>query len=312
MTSKAGFCVLLLAATGQLRAQTEVALQPLAQQVRRLEDALNYLGQPFTAQVHQELNQAMSLANEREAVARIQKILDPYVLLVVNINAESRVKVSQGDAKPSLVEGGTRHFLVKGENEAGVTAPLRAESPNSGPTSLQSQGEPEPKLELTPEDAKERWANIEVYNKPPMGRRLSGLPVEYQILEIYSRDRGQRSAKIAFNVGQGTQDIGFRNDILVLFNSEPAREITLRVKNHKNEPAFASFVIKDRLQRIYPNPSKRLAPDFPFQPQIYRYDGETIRLPDGYYTRESEREAARKAYDHAREVYRKLAAESVQ
>ena len=48
-----------------------------------------------------------------------------------------------------------------------------------------------------------------------MDRRLSGLGLDYRILEIYSRDSGQRSAKISFNVGQGSQDIGFRNDVLI-------------------------------------------------------------------------------------------------
>jgi len=35
---------------------------------------------------------------------------------------------------------------------------------------------------------------------------------------------------------------------------------------------MAALVVKDRYDRIYPNPSKRLAPDFPFQPQVYRFD----------------------------------------
>ena len=117
-----------------------------------------------------------------------------------------------------------------------------------------------------------------------MRRRLTGLALEYAILEIYSRDAGQRSAKIAFNVGQGTQDIGFRNDVMIVFTALPARRITLRVKDEKGRPTMASFVIRDRLDRIYPLPAKRLAPDFFFQPQIYRADGETVQLPAGYYT----------------------------
>ena len=56
------------------------------------------------------------------------------------------------------------------------------------------------------------------------------------------------------------------------------------MKDEKGKPAMASFVIRDRLDRLYPNPAKRLAPDFFFQPQIYRADGETVRLPAGYYT----------------------------
>src|SRR5262249_33694136 len=111
-----------------------------------------------------------------------------------------------------------------------------------------------------------------------------GLPVEYVILEIFSRDSGQRSAQIAFNVGSGTQDVGSRNDVSILFTALPAKVVTLRVRDESGKPSVASLLIRDALGRIVPNQSKRLAPDFPFQPQIYRADGESIRLPDGTYT----------------------------
>ena len=261
-----------------------VPLQPLAQQVRRLEDAMNYLGQPFPAADHTAINAAIANADEGAAVAELEKILDRYALAIVDINAESRVKVEPGPAKPELVEGGTRLFLVKVINRANVTAPLRVASPNSGNVYIPSIGNTEPKLELTPQDAAGRWAEISIYDKPPMERRLSGLALDYRVLQIYSRDSGQRSAQISFNVGQGSQDIGFRNDILVLFNALAAHTVKLRVRDEKGQPAMASFVIRDRLNRLYPNPSKRLAPDFFFQPQIYRADGESISLPAGYYT----------------------------
>ena len=285
----AAFCAALLFEAVPVSAQPTTPLQPLAQQARRLEDAMNYLGQPFSAEVHDGINQAVAMEDEAGAVARLQELLDPYVLAEVNINPESRVKVVPGAADPVLVENGTRLFLVKVINEAGVRAPLEVESPNSGPTSLRyrSAEEHEVEQELTEQDVKERWAEISIYRRPPMLERLSGLGVEYQILSVYSRDRGQRSAKIAFNVGQGSQDIGFRNDMLVLFNIAPTRPITLRVKDENGQATIAGFVIKDRAGRIYPNPSKRLAPDFPFQPQIYRADQEKVLLPAGYYTMES-------------------------
>lgn len=267
-----------------VRAQGPVPLQPLAQHVRNVEDALSFLGQPLPDAIHQQINRAVAMTNEAEAVAAIEKALEPLVLLTVNINPESRVKVALGEAKPELVEGGTRLFLVKVENQAGVRARLRVESPNSGQTYLTSRGEAEPNMELTQQDVKERWSDIAIYDRQPMSERLSGLTLEYAVLTVYSRDRGQRSAKISFNVGQGTQDIGFRNDVTIVFGIQPSHTITLRVKNEKGEHAFASFLIKDRQERIYPNPSKRLAPDFPFQPQIYRTEGETVQLPAGYYT----------------------------
>jgi hypothetical protein len=261
-----------------------VDLQPLAQQVRRLEAALDFLGQPLQVKTQQAIDAAVSSNDERAAVDAIQQALDPYALAIVEINPESRVKVQRGKADAALVQGGSRLFLVKVINRAGVTSPLAVESPNSGNVYLRSTGDPAPKMSLTQSDVRDRWANIAMADTPAMPKRLSGLPVEYQILEIYSRDAGQRSANISFNVGQGSQDIGFRNDMLVLFHAEPTREIPLHIFDESGQPAFASLTIRDRLNRIYPNPSKRLAPDFFFQPQVYRSDGETISLPPGEYT----------------------------
>ncbi len=278
------FLALAFGAPNWVRAQTEVALQPLAQQTRRLEQALLYLGQPLPAESSRVINQAIGVEDERAAVRQIQTVLDELVLVEVEINPESRVKVRQGAARPALVEQGTRLFLVKVLNQAGVTAPLRVLSPNSGPTSLRSRGEAEPAMELGSNEVRERWAEFSIYRDPPMSERLSGLPVEYEILQVYSRDRGQRSAKIAMDVGQGTQDIGFRNDILILFDIAPTRSIPLRVLDENGESGVGAFLFKDRQGRVYPNPSKRLEPDFPFQQHVYRFDGEDIRLPDGYYT----------------------------
>jgi hypothetical protein len=274
-----------------------VSLQPLAQQVRQMETALSYLGQPFSADELARIDDAIGDKQENEAVRRLQSVLDPHVLALVDINPESRVKVEQGPAKPELVEAGTRLFLVKVINEAGVTAQLKVESPNSGDVYIQSTGSPEPAMELSAQQAAERWSDISLYppppspsvsaslyEKPPMLPRLSGLAVEYQILTVYSRDPGQRSAIISFNVGQGTQDIGFRNDMTVLFTARPARRVTFRVRDENGEPGMASFIIRDVQGRLYPNPSKRLAPDFFFQPQVYRSDGENVPLPEGQYT----------------------------
>jgi len=261
-----------------------IPLQPMAQQVRQLEDALNYLGQPLPAPDQRRINLAIGNPDEAAAVAQLESILDQYALVTVDINPESRVKVEQGAARPELVEAGTRLFLVKVINNGHVTAPLNVESPNSGNVYLKSTGNSAPPMQLTARDSADRWADISLSQRPPMKKRLSGLALEYAILEVYSRDAGQRSAKIGFNVGQGSQDIGFRNDVTVLFTALPARPITLRVKDENGDPAMASFTIRDRLDRLYPNPAKRLAPDFFFQPQVYRADGETVQLPAGYYT----------------------------
>ena len=264
-------------------AQTRIPLQPFAQQVRQVETSLAYLGQPLAQNDADAINRAIGNADEATAVAQLEQILDKYVLAVVDINPEGRVKVQAGPAKPELVEAGVRIFLLKIINKAGVTAKLRVESPNSLPVFVPSDGSPDPPKKLSPADVRDRWMEIDLYDKNPMSEQLSGLPLEYRLLEIYSRDHGQRSAKISFNVGQGTQDIGFRNEMVLYFNALPARTLQLLVRDENGVPSIAAFTVRDRLGRLYPNPSKRLAPDLFFQQQVYRANGETILVPEGTY-----------------------------
>ena len=76
----------------------------------------------------------------------------------------------------------------------------------------------------------------------------------------------------------------------LLFETVPAVLVKLRVRDHdgKSErdgkPVVGAFVFTDSQGRIYPSPSRRLAPDFNFHFQIYRGDGESIALQPGKYT----------------------------
>jgi hypothetical protein len=123
-----------------------------------------------------------------------------------------------------------------------------------------------------------------MFDKPPLAPELSGLPLEYRIIQLYSRDRGRREASIGFDVGIATSDIGFRNSAAVVFTCEPARTVSFRIRDFDGLPATASLIITDQQGRIYPCRAKRLAPDFPFQNQIYRADRESILLPPGTYS----------------------------
>lgn len=264
---------------------SSVSFQPFMDEVRRLQGALDFLGQPLSPPDQEQLQAAFLSPNTEAAVAKVQAILDKYALAVVTISPESRVDVKRGAADPDLVQNGARLFLVKVVNQAGVTAPLAAQSPNNGRVYIASSGNPEPAQRLTAADVRERWAEIYLLYQPPMSdERLLGLPVEYRILVVSSRDAGLRSARLAFNVGQGSQDIGFLNEIPVLFKIAPADSVKLHVLDSDGRPTMGSFIFRDQLGRLYPNPVKRLAPDFFFQPQVYRSDGESIELPPGSYT----------------------------
>src|SRR4029453_1018834 len=108
--------------------------------------------------------------------------------------------------------------------------------------------------------------------------------LEYRIVLLYSRDRGRREAQIGATLEPGTADLGFRNRTAILFNIAPSRDVTFRGRDERGQPAMASLLIKDKVGRVYPARSKRLAPDFFFQDQVYRADGETVRLPPGDFT----------------------------
>ena len=72
--------------------------------------------------------------------------------------------------------------------------------------------------------------------------------------------------------------------IPVLFDIQPAVRVKLRVRDHDGSPATASFVFRDAAGHVHPPQAKRLAPDFYFQSQIYRSDGDIALLPPGRLT----------------------------
>lgn len=263
---------------------TNVDIQPLAAQVKRISDSLDSLGQPIPAKTQESLKKALSETNPAKAVLAIQDALDPLCLAYVNINPESRVKADPGPVAKTLTQHGWSVFLVKVANEAGVTAPLAVESPNALPLVKPSTASAEPKVTIPLADVPNRWGDIQMFNDRPMTRTLSGLELEYRLIQIYSRDAGKREAKLSFNVGQGTQDLGFRADVDLLFDCRPGVKLIFNVKDEDGSDVMASFLIKDRLGRVYPAQSRRLAPDFFFHPQIYRTTGEHINLPPGEYS----------------------------
>ena len=260
-----------------------VELQPLAAQVERVAQALEVAGAPLSDEQRKELQSALAGGDEAAAVERVQKILDPLCLAGVTINPESRVKVQEGPAAKELMEQGWRVFLVKVRNEAGVTARLRCQSPNAAALQDRSDGSPEPPQTISRRDVAERWMDVSMFDSPPLVARLSGLGLEYRIVELFSRDRGQREAKLAFDVGQGTQDLGFRNEVNVLFACRPSVNVQLEVLDDDGSPTMGHFVFRDERGRVYPARSRRLAPDFFFHDQVYRGHGETVLLPAGKY-----------------------------
>jgi len=180
----------------------QVELQPLVSATERLLEALQYVGAPLKPDDESALRKLLKEVDAKAVTQGVQKILDPYVLTVVTINPESRVSVAEGPVAKELVQQGWRTFLVKVRNDAGVTAPLRPESPNTAPLYKRSTGSPAPKLEVTPSDVPQRFLDVVMFESQPLKKELSGLQLEYRIVQLYSRDVGRREARLGFHVGQ--------------------------------------------------------------------------------------------------------------
>ncbi len=240
--------------------------QPVVLNARQIGDALEVVGNPLTDKEKGALEQA-------KTTEEVSAILDTKSIIEIVINPESRVKVSSLSVLPNLVEKGWTSHLIKIINEAGVTAPLQVSSAQALPLANAAK-----------DSLAERWLKLDIFRGRPLAKTLSGVSVEYRILQIYSRDSGKRSAKLKFDVGQGTQDLGFRSEILINFDCSPSADLSFEVLDENNKPTIAAFEIRDMLGRVYPDLAKRVAPDMHFHPQVYRGSGETVRLPKGEYT----------------------------
>lgn len=268
-------------------ARIEVEGQPLAANVGRVLAALEGMGAPLPGWATVELSAAL----ERRDAGSIQALVDPHVLVVVSINPEERVKVERGPAVAMLQQGGYAPVLVKVLNASGTTARLRIASPQAGlvtagsaPLSLTRQDQMELKEGEIPGGAPGRFLQVEMDSDPPMAPTLSGLEVEYVIALIAGAEAGRREATIAFDIGQGTPDLGFRAEVPVLFDVRPAIPTTVRVFDSDGTPTTARLTFLDRLGHAHPPQPGRVAPDLFFQRQIYRRDGGAVLLPPGSLT----------------------------
>ena len=261
--------------------------QPLAANVQRVAEALAYLGAPLPAETRRELTTAGQARDGR----KLQEILDSRVLFVVHVNPEARVKLERGPAPAALQQAGYTPVLVKVVNESGGTQRLRIGSPQSGPVyagvaelSMERQRQEHLRENENTGGRTDRFLDVEIFASPPMTPNLSGLDVEYAVALIYSSEAGRREATITFDAGQGTQDVGFRAELPVLFDVGPAVPVRLTVLDHDGAPTTGRFLFLDRQGHVFPPQAKRLAPDLFFQRHIYRAHGETVLLPPGELT----------------------------
>jgi hypothetical protein len=297
-------CALVLTLAGLLPAAelpqvAKVELQPLAAQAKRVADTLELLGSPLSAQDRETLTRAARDTDHARGVAAIQKVLDRRCLAAVRIRPPAPgdrgpiLEAQAGPAKPELAEQGWHVFLVKVLNDAGLAKlELRPTSPNAAPLTRRSTSSPDPRVEPVGEVGK-RFLDLQSHAGQPLLRDLSGLELEYRVIQVYCRDAGRKEATLGFALWADNDKRNPRltsNQVPFVFDATPAVLVKLHVIDHDGQsrrdgkPVVGTFTFVDSLGRVYPSQSRRLAPDFNFHPQVYRADGETIALQPGKYT----------------------------
>lgn len=270
----------------------DVALQPLMSNVQRVLQTLDALGHPL----EQATEQAIAVATKSRDAAELQQAVDRAVLAVVTLSPEQRVSVARGPAAAELQQAGFVPMLLKIINHSTSTPRLRISSPQAGPVyagvavfTMQRQQQTQLSENQNSAHSLDRFLAVEIYDSSPMTDKLSGLEVEYAIVLLASSQAGKREAVLHFDVGEGTADLEHRNELPVLFHIHPALPLTLRITDANGTPSMARLEFRDEHARVYPLQAKREAPDFFFQPQVYRGDGEVVLLPPGRFSVQSSR-----------------------
>jgi hypothetical protein len=279
----------------------DIPPQPYFAAVNRALEALARIGAPI-ARADAELIATLTRQNDSAAVKAAEAILDRYTVVQVVTEADGFGRVKPGGAQRLLVEQGWRPYLVRVSNALGTTARLTVENATpmvmSAATDASRAGVPD--TDNMAPYIEQGWLTCEMYEEPPLGVTLSGAPVEYRVVQLYSRDRGQRDVVLnSYTLtdlhtparAQVTAWIAkeFPRGAHLKFTCLPSYDVTLNVLDTDGVGCMAALIIKDHQGRIYPLQGMRLAPDMFFQPQIYRANGETVRLPGGEYTIESTR-----------------------
>jgi hypothetical protein len=246
----------------------DVEGQPLSENVRRLREAFEFLGAPIGVEA-------------RGDARAVQAALDPHVFLHVRIDREGKVTVQRGAGSAAFQQAGWTPAVVKIVNEAGATGTLRMVSPQSGPVyagvaelSMKRQAQ-QPLRENENVKGDDRWLQVELFGQPPMTPNLSGLRAEYAVALVWSSKAGKHEAALGFELGKE------RGEAKVELDVRPGIAVRLSVADVDGKPTVGRFVFRDKAGRIHPPQPKRLAPDFFFQKQVYRADGQTVLLPPG-------------------------------
>ncbi len=145
-----------------------------------------------------------------DSAAGLCAVVQPLVVLNVDVNPESRVKLIAASPLPDLVVERTYRFLLEVRNHARIRAPLRLIATDRSTTPPRAAP----------------FCAVRIVDSIASSSFLSGQELEWKIVEVRCTAMGLREVHIEADVGQGTQDLGFRSAADLLMKGVPARRST--------------------------------------------------------------------------------------
>jgi len=163
----------------------------------------------------------------------------------------SREGENEGRESARLQQGGFVPVLIKVVNESTSKKPLAISSPQSGLVfggggAKEKVGDKKRFLQSgdvsgRPHDCQFEWSDGGICDRPA----------------YYSSEPGSREATIAFDIGQGTQDLGFsRRSAYSVRRSSPRFPVKLAIHDFDGKPTIARLTITDKAGRVYPPQSQ--------------------------------------------------------
>lgn len=269
-------------------AAQDVALpeaQPFCANVLRLLETLEYLGQQLPPDDVTRLRMSLKQLD----VAAVQKILEPHVGVNLSVS-EGVVECTSRQGPLRVQQYGLIPVICRIQNETGKRFRVRLRSEQAGPIYagaslpiLARQAQTELLDNENRDQNANRFLTCEWYKDAPMREELSGLVEEWGIVLLGTSTAGKREAQIEFVLSEPQAKQEWIGMVRLQLESAEAIPVQLEIFDENGEPSVGSLTIRDALGRVYPPQAKRVAPDFFFQPQIYRAHGQYVILPPGDY-----------------------------
>ncbi|MBU3004249.1 CehA/McbA family metallohydrolase [Paraglaciecola arctica] len=237
--------------------------QNLAQAFKQLNTDTPKLTAILTANNNQELLKA----NRQKLV----DTLDSLTVFEVTLSATSQVNIVKGNATPLVTQAGWANYLIKVINPHRLKGDVIISSPNALPIYHKSVGEQYALQEHFIDDKTidTSFLELAIYRDTPLSSTLSTFPVEYRILQIYTREKGTKTATFYSEfISEKTpeKEVISKQPVILELPIKAATKVIFNIQDQSNGSPVAAFTISDGVSR-------------------FRRNGDTNPLPKDYRRR---------------------------